>query len=219
MKKLAIAAALASAVSPAIAQDQPANVGTTASSSKELVRGQVSKPNYVVGDWCEFKDRYGNLFRQTVTEKTESGYVMVAKGEVSPEEVRRYNLDHQLVAVDTRTFSPFWRSPTFPLRVGQHGPLDEFTYMVRSGKTTAKPELLPITLERVRVPAGELDTLMVKTIVKYTRGTGRQNEFHITHWWPIDPAIKWPVKYEFYDHGNRNSSSNRSYELVLCGNG
>ena len=106
----------------------------------------------------------------------------------------------------------------FPLRDGTKGELGTFTYQRSSGSTTtAVAKLESIRPELLTVPAGTYEALTAKVVVSYTRGRGRQNEFHISVSWALDPTVKWPLKHVFFDYGSKTSRSNREHDLVRYG--
>ena len=180
---------------------------------------EIQKPTYKVGEWCDYRDNFGNDFRQTVTEVApDGGFTLVSEGETYTKGVRRYNSNHELLLLNDRAYVPAWSSARFPLKVGQSGTLPTFTYAITSGVTTAKPTLESITIEAVKVPAGAFESLVSKVVVKYTREHGRTNQFVVTTWWALSPSIRWPIKRIFLDHGNEKNRANGEMELVRCGN-
>lgn len=188
-------------------------------SASHTSAAEVPKPSYSVGEWCEYRDKYRNTVRQTVTEIAPDGAItMVWEGEQTPKQVRVYNPNLELVKRNERTFSPAWSSPPFPLRDGATGHLGKFTYERGSGATTSAVSTLTATKrEQLTVPAGTYEALTAEVVVSYARGNGRQNEFHISQSWALDPSVRWPLKHVFFDYGNKRSESNKELELVRCG--
>lgn len=179
---------------------------------------EIQKPAYVAGEWCEYRDMFGNTVRQTVTEiAPDGGFVMVWEGETYTKEIRKYNADHELTWLGERAYTPAWSGPKFPLKVGASGTLPPFSYELTGGVTTAKPVLEPIEAEVVKVPAGAFESLAVKVVVTYTRERGRSNDFLVTTWYALDPSIRWPVKRTFLDQGSRSNKANGEMAMVRCG--
>lgn len=177
---------------------------------------EIQKPTLKVGYWCDYKDEFGNVFRQTVTEvAADGGFTMIGEGETKPREERVFNADHKLVKRGQNNYNPHWSSPDFPLKAGQSGKLNSFSYaMEKSGLTTAEGILQSVAPDEVAVPAGNLPALRSKVVVEYARERGRTDQFDVTTWWALDSAIKLPVKQVFKDY--RSKKNSWEINLVKC---
>lgn len=177
---------------------------------------EIQKPVHAVGEWCEYEDGFGNIFRQTVTDiAPDGGFTLVGEGETKPREERVYDFNHKLIRRGQNNYSPYWSAPDFPLKVGQSGKLNSFSYaMEKSGVTKASGTLESVTRDEVTVPAGTFAVLVSKVVVEYSRESGRTGQFVVTRWWALDPNIKLPVKQVFLDYRSQKNSWEMS--LVKC---
>ena len=185
-----------------------------------VVAQEVSKPNFVVGDWCEYSVdalQRGQERQEIVAVQPDGGYTLKVTG-VANDNLRIYNGANELMQTGDRTFVPARKSLVFPLQVGNRtgGGSYSFPHPNKPGVTVdAKTEIKAVERVNVTVPAGAFDTLRVELVTNYRITTGYSNQWVETNWLSLDPTVKFPVKLEFNDYGNRDYRFTRT--LVKCG--
>jgi hypothetical protein len=175
---------------------------------------EIQKPTYKVGEWCNYKDGFGNTFRRTVSDVRADGSFSISTGS----RVREYNPDHHLISNGGRKITPYWGGPAFPLKAGQRvGEKWEFAYTTSKGRG-AKAELTLVSVrpDTVTVPAGTFQTLRVETEMQYRLDTGFANRLDNIVWYALDPKIKQYVKLESTDYGVRGGGKTEA-QLMECG--
>ncbi|MCC7082787.1 MAG: hypothetical protein IT530_19150 [Burkholderiales bacterium] len=184
---------------------------------------EIPKRQRAVGDWCEYAvDGIGiSTQRLEVVDVTPGGgYTVKLSADRESEQIFVFDDAGEITGRNGREQKTLSATrPLYPINAQLRGRIAKFSFLhIRRPGVTVEvtSEVASVESEKVTVPAGSFDTLRVHTVSRYQYSDNSySNQWEETHWYALDPSIKFAVKRTYIDHGRRDSR--RIREITKCG--